>query len=135
MLKCKNVKIVNIKKTLHKYTKKISPSFVIAFLLPEIIKCFTYKHMRQEFEYRRSFWMDNREEVMKTAMTAKFNQHELFRKALINTGDRKLVEASIDKFWGCGRRLDDPEIIMPKKQIAKNPRTFMVKYWSLSGDI
>ena len=67
-------------------------------------------------------WMDNREEVMKTAMTAKFNQHELFRKALINTGDRKLVEASIDKFWGCGRRLDDPEIIMPKKQIAKKSK-------------
>ena len=49
-------------------------------------------------------FLGRRDEVMAIAIRAKFTQHEELRRALIETGTRKLVEANIrDPYWGCGK--------------------------------
>ena len=41
---------------------------------------------------------------MKTALRAKFTQHENLKKILLDTGDRELIEDSpTDYQWGCGQ--------------------------------
>jgi len=41
---------------------------------------------------------------MKTALRAKFTQHEDLKKILLDTGDRELIEDSpVDYQWGCGK--------------------------------
>jgi len=45
-----------------------------------------------------------RDKVMAIAIRAKFTQHEELRRALIETGTRKLVEANVrDPYWGFGK--------------------------------
>ncbi len=46
---------------------------------------------------------DMRLEVMRTGLTAKFEQNDDLKKHLLETGNKMLVEASpIDQFWGSG---------------------------------
>ncbi len=41
---------------------------------------------------------------MKTALRAKFTQHEDLKKILLGTEDRELIEDSADDYqWGCGK--------------------------------
>lgn len=49
----------------------------------------------------RKGWIDRRNEVMLTALRAKFTQHEDLREKLLSTGDAILHENSPwDKYWG-----------------------------------
>ena len=52
----------------------------------------------------QSDWDTRRIEVMKTAVRAKFTQHEDLKELLLSTGDAILVEDSPkDVFWGVGK--------------------------------
>ena len=52
-------------------------------------------------QWRRSDWEEVKDDVMYVALYAKFTQHELLRRLLLDTGERKLVEhTSRDSYWG-----------------------------------
>lgn len=49
-------------------------------------------------------WDKKRDDIMRTAIEAKFSQHDELRKLLLSTGDAILVEDSPnDYYWGCGK--------------------------------
>lgn len=51
----------------------------------------------------RSDWDEVRDDVMRTALRAKFTQHEDLRRLLLGTGDAELVEhTKNDSYWGDG---------------------------------
>ncbi len=58
-------------------------------------------------------WMDSlANKVMKEGVTTMFTQNQHLRQYLINTGDKKLVEANPhDIHWSCGLALKDVEKI------------------------
>lgn len=52
----------------------------------------------------RSDWEDVKDDIMRKALEAKFNQCEDLKKLLKDTGTKKLIEASPkDSYWGHGR--------------------------------
>lgn len=52
----------------------------------------------------RPDWEAVKLEVMRTALRAKFTQHERLRDLLLSTGDRPIVERrDADAFWGDGK--------------------------------
>lgn len=56
-------------------------------------------------------WRANRMQIVIAGNLAKFAQSEKLRRALSDTGDRELVEASpFDRIWGIGLRADDPGV-------------------------
>ena len=66
-------------------------------------------------------WDNKKSDIMKMALLAKFNQNPITKQAILDTGDKHLLEASTDRYWGCGKTLRDPEILtfkLPAK--AKN---------------
>ncbi len=67
-------------------------------------------------------WHDTALTVLKTALTAKFRQNQNLKQLLLSTGNKKLAEASIDKFWGCGKDLHDTDVLLNNKWVkgAKN---------------
>lgn len=51
----------------------------------------------------RRDWEAVKDEIMRRAVTRKFETHAELREKLLATGDEQLVEASpIDFYWGCG---------------------------------
>ena len=51
----------------------------------------------------RKDWESVKDQVMRTALMAKFTQHEDLRDLLISTGDARLVEHTTnDSYWGDG---------------------------------
>jgi ribA/ribD-fused uncharacterized protein len=50
---------------------------------------------------------------MKTALLAKFMQNQQPAKVLLESRTQTIVEASLDKYWGCGKRLNDPLALEP----------------------
>ncbi len=61
-------------------------------------------------------WKEHREDIVYRGNTAKFSQNPDMLKQLLETGDRKLVEASpLDRIWGIGLRGDDPRASEPSK--------------------
>lgn len=51
----------------------------------------------------RKDWEEVKDEVMRTAVRAKFKQHSSIQKVLVSTGDAILVEhTERDKYWGDG---------------------------------
>lgn len=58
---------------------------------------------RKVKNFDEAIWEANRERCMYNALEAKFSKNDKFRKALISTGNKQLVEASpYDKIWGIG---------------------------------
>lgn len=52
----------------------------------------------------RGDWESVKDDVMRRALRAKFEQHEDIRDRLLATGDAKLIEkTSGDYYWGCGK--------------------------------
>lgn len=53
----------------------------------------------------RADWELVKDDVMLTALRAKFSQHESLRALLLSTGEEELIEAtSNDYYWGCGTK-------------------------------
>jgi ribA/ribD-fused uncharacterized protein len=63
----------------------------------------------------RKSWDSVKDSMMKKAVAAKFTQNEVAKQALLNTGTKKLAEASMDKHWGCGKRLRDQDLLTSSK--------------------
>ena len=54
-------------------------------------------------KWLRKDWSEEKENVMKLALRAKFTQHQFLHELLLSTRDRKLVEhTDKDNFWGDG---------------------------------
>ena len=58
--------------------------------------------------------------TMKTALEAKFVQDLNLRNFLLKTGDRKIVEASMNYKRGCGQTLKSPNILNPTTWVGDN---------------
>jgi len=53
----------------------------------------------------RPDWEKVKDNVMRTALRAKFTQHERLKELLLSTGDEHIVEdAPNDYYWGCGKK-------------------------------
>lgn len=58
---------------------------------------------RRDFPLRKD-WEAIKDDVMRLAVTKKFEKHEDLAKLLLSTGDKDIVEnAPSDYYWGCGR--------------------------------
>lgn len=75
----------------------------------------TYKALgRRVSNFDEKTWQDNREDFMFRHVYARVSQNSFLRKALLETKDKIIVEASpFDKIWGIGlyasdSRSDDP---------------------------
>ena len=58
--------------------------------------------------------------TMNIALEAKFGQAPNLRNFLLQTGDRKIVEASMNYKWGCGQTLKSPNILNPTTWVGDN---------------
>lgn len=66
-------------------------------------------------------WDKTLERIMPELLLAKYAQHEPSRQALLETGNRTLVEASKkDKKWGIGMLPDDERVLDASKWQGKN---------------
>lgn len=83
--------------------------FIGTPLVEKVRKCHTPREAfdisRSELgtKWLRKDWSEEKENVMKLALRAKFTQHQFLHGLLLSTGDRKLVEhTDKDSFWGDG---------------------------------
>lgn len=67
-------------------------------------------------DYHEAEWLQNRERIVYEGNFHKFTQNENLRKALLDTGETTLVEASpVDSVWGIGLSVDNPDAAFPEK--------------------
>ena len=55
-------------------------------------------------------WENEKEQHMKDILRAKYEQHDDIKQKLLATGDRPLIEATNNPFWGAGAHLTSKEI-------------------------
>ena len=66
-------------------------------------------------------WRQHRMDIVVRGNLAKFWQSEKLRRALLEIGERRLVEASPrDCIWGIGLRADDPRALDPAQWRGEN---------------
>lgn len=66
-------------------------------------------------------WNEHKKEIVVQGNLAKFGQNEAFKKFLLNTGNRILVEASpYDKIWGIGMSANEDNIENPHTWKGEN---------------
>ncbi len=65
-------------------------------------------------------WNEINQQVVRDGLMAKFSQHPQLKLDLIATAPKKLAEASTDRYWGCGKRLRDPQVTQPSKWTGHN---------------
>lgn len=66
--------------------------------------------------FRDQLWSAERSNIVFRANVAKFTQNPELKEALLETGDRMLVEASpMDRIWGIGLAANDPDAYHPDK--------------------
>ena len=53
-------------------------------------------------------WHEQAPGIVKRALLAKFSQNIHLKNLLLDTGDNKLGESSLDKFWGTGMTFSSP---------------------------
>ena len=69
---------------------------------------------RKVKNFDSQFWDEHKYEIVKQANFLKFSQNEKFKKFLLSTNDKILVEASpYDKIWGIGMLESDKNIHNP----------------------
>lgn len=84
---------------------------------PKSVK--TYGKKVKNFEEEK--WNEKKDEIMRTALRAKFTQHPELRDLLVSTKDRPLGEADPrDKYWGIGTGADTSKAKDPSKWPGKN---------------
>jgi ribA/ribD-fused uncharacterized protein len=65
-------------------------------------------------------WLPHARQVMHTACSAKFRQHEPSRNFLLETGDSRLTEASPNRTWGIGLKMNNPDASKADKWLGQN---------------
>ena len=55
-------------------------------------------------------WLPDAKKAMRKACEVKFNQFDIPKKFLLDTKDKVIAEATTDKTWGIGLRLNDTRI-------------------------
>ncbi len=71
--------------------------------------------------FNSDHWRQHAPDIMKRALTLKFEQNEDLKKVLIETGTKVIGEAAPhDDFWGCGFSMNDPDIANPDKWNGQN---------------
>ena len=71
--------------------------------LPAPRLAFDFSRKPEVSHWRRNDWEQVKEKVMEKALWAKFTQHPVLYKMLLDTGNRRLVEhTSNDRYWGDG---------------------------------
>ena len=61
-----------------------------------------------------STWHKECTKVLVPGLMSKFEQNKVCLQALLNTGDRKLGEATKEDPWGIGMQLSNPEVLNTK---------------------
>ena len=72
-------------------------------------------------------WRSTNKKIMTEALTHKFQQSTQARKALLETKELNIVEASYDRFWGCGKPLRDSDSLNEAKWTGKNMMESLLK--------
>ena len=71
--------------------------------------------------FKPKVWDKHCESIMKTALKAKFSQHEDLKNQLLDTGNLIMIEASpYDKLWGSGVGLYSDDCLAVTKFSGKN---------------
>jgi len=65
-------------------------------------------------------WVNQKEEVMRMVLQAKANQVEAFTDALLESGDKTLVETVNDTYWGSGFNAEDTKQTKEEFWLGKN---------------
>lgn len=65
-------------------------------------------------------WVDQRKDILFSGLMAKFSQNEYLMRYLLESGTRKLGEASLDKTWGIGMSLRDKLVLDSTKWVGEN---------------
>ncbi len=65
-------------------------------------------------------WKNQVPEVMYPVLLEKFKQNEGPRNILLNTGSRRLGEATTERYWGIGMKLSDPYVLNTSKWSNEN---------------
>jgi hypothetical protein len=61
--------------------------------------------------FNAATWHGESMKAILPGLLSKFDQNEICRKALLNTGRRQLGEATKEDPWGVGMRLSDPKVL------------------------
>ncbi|KAK3612628.1 hypothetical protein CHS0354_042138 [Potamilus streckersoni] len=76
---------------------------------------------RKVRNFDKEVWNNLSEEIVEKGNEAKFSQNEELKKALFDTGDKVLAEASPrDRIWGIGLGASNPKAQNPKYWRGKN---------------
>lgn len=65
-------------------------------------------------------WREQCRDILFSGLMAKFSQNEYLMRYLLESGQRKLGEASLDKTWGIGMSLLDHQVLDPTKWVGAN---------------
>ena len=69
----------------------------------------SYKKVsRKIINYSHSTWCKEGSHLCEPGLTAKFQQNPVLGKILTSTGDKMLVEGSLDSLWGTGVHINNP---------------------------
>ena len=60
------------------------------------------KQIASEVKIPGSWWDNAKYDIMREVLIAKIGSNKFFRDELLNSGDKNLVEALADPWWGCG---------------------------------
>jgi len=76
---------------------------------------------RQVKGFVQDTWDERCVKILSAGLFHKFNQHADLKKALLETGNTILVEASpYDRIWGIGLSANDPRALNPKEWLGMN---------------
>jgi ribA/ribD-fused uncharacterized protein len=70
--------------------------------------------------YDNKVWISHAENIMFRANLAKFEQNKEAREVLLASGEKSLAESTLNKLWGTGLRLSDPDALEKSKWKGKN---------------
>ncbi len=65
-------------------------------------------------------WEQEGPKIAEKGALAKFRQNTKAREYLLSTGNKTIVEASADRFWGCGVKLSDNRVLCPGQYTGQN---------------
>jgi hypothetical protein len=72
-------------------------------------------------DFKEDVWAEKKDDIMRTALKAKFVQHPDLRAKLLETGTRPIAEADPrDKYWAIGTSADTSKAKDPAKWPGKN---------------